>query len=180
MNWMQRGTAWGRRLIAELKKYKFVCLVAAVGVVLLLLPDLGTRREAAEEPPEESGALSAAADPFQVEEMESKLSQILSRIEGAGEVTVVLTVKSTARQVLAQDGESREREGDLESSLSTVVIDGEDGEQTVSLQQLSPQYQGALVVCSGGEDPGVRLRLVEAVSALTGLGADKISVCKGK
>ena len=53
-------------------------------------------------------------------------------------------------------------------------------EETVTLQQISPQYQGALVVCSGGGNPSVRLQVVEAVSALTGLGADHISVCEGK
>ena len=49
--------------------------------------------------------------------------------------------------------------------VETVVLSGGGTEETVTLQQISPQYQGALVVCSGGEDPQVRLRLVEAVSA---------------
>ena len=48
------------------------------------------------------------------------------------------------------------------------------------IQQLGPVYQGALVVCSGGDDPQVKLALYEAVSALTGLRTDKISICKGK
>ena len=37
----------------------------------------------------------------------------------------------------------------------------------------------ALVVCPGGNDPAVKLQISEAVAALTGLGADKISICKG-
>ena len=172
MNGRETMDRLAQRVRASFAKYRLVWLVILAGLVLLLLPTGGGEGE---EP-----AAEPAQGTFDLEATEARLAQALSKIKGAGEVTVVLTVKSTARQVLAQDGESREREGDLESSLSTVVIDGEDGEQTVSLQQLSPQYQGALVVCSGGEDPGVRLRLVEAVSALTGLGADKISVCKGK
>ena len=72
-------------------------------------------------------------------------------------------------------------EGRTEAEVTNVVISAGSGvEGTVTLQQLSPQFQGALVVCSGGGEPTVQLRLVEAVSALTGLGADKISVCKGK
>ena len=42
-----------------------------------------------------------------------------------------------------------------------------------------PGAKSAVVVCPGGGDPQVRLRLVEAVSALTGLGSDRISVCQG-
>ena len=109
--------------------------------------------------------------------MERKLEQALSRVDGAGEVTVVLTVKSGARQILAQDSS---RSGE-ESSTSTVVVStGSGTEDAVVLQQVYPQYQGALVVCPGGGDPAVCLRLVDAVSALTGLGADKISICKSK
>jgi stage III sporulation protein AG len=45
---------------------------------------------------------------------------------------------------------------------------------------LAPQYLGAIVVCQGADRSDVRLAIVEAVSALTGLGADKISVLKMK
>ena len=37
-----------------------------------------------------------------------------------------------------------------------------------------------VVVCPGGEDPAVQLRLVEAVADLTGLGTDRITICKGR
>ena len=42
-----------------------------------------------------------------------------------------------------------------------------------------PEKGVALVVCPGGNDPAVKLQISEAVAALTGLGADKISICKG-
>lgn len=160
---------------AELfQKYKYVLLVIAAGIMLLLLP-LGR-----EENPASGGTESQnenSEETFQVEEMERRLEEALSRVDGAGEVTVVLTVKSGARQILAQDSS---RSGE-ESSTSTVVIStGSGTEDAVVLQQVYPQYQGALVVCPGGGDPAVCLKLVDAVSALTGLGADKISICKSK
>lgn len=168
---------WGKRLGTVWKKYKFVLLVIIIGVVLLLLPSFDG--EETREAPAVQTAVSS--DDFSVETMERRLEETLSRIEGAGEVDVVLTVRSGARQILAQDGKTTERDGEVDSTISTVVISGEDrGEETVALQQLSPQYQGALVVCPGGDDPAVRLRLSEAISALTGLGTDKISICKGK
>ena len=160
---------------AELfQKYKYVLLVIAAGIVLLLLPLGG------EENPTLGGTESQngnGEETFRVEEMERRLEEALSRVDGAGEVTVVLTVKSGARQILAQDSS---RSGE-ESSTSTVVVStGSGTEDAVVLQQVYPQYQGALVVCPGGGDPAVCLKLVDAVSALTGLGADKISICKSK
>lgn len=160
---------------AELfQKYKYVLLVIAAGIVLLLLPLGG------EENPTLGGTESQTEngeETFRVEEMERRLEEALSRVDGAGEVTVVLTVKSGTRQILAQDSS---RSGE-ESSTSTVVVStGSGTEDAVVLQQVYPQYQGALVVCPGGGDPAVCLKLVDAVSALTGLGADKISICKSK
>ena len=160
---------------AELfQKYKYVLLVIAAGIVLLLLPLGG------EENPASGGTESQngnGEETFRVEEMERRLEEALSRVDGAGEVTVVLTVKSGARQILAQDSSHSGEE----SSTSTVVVStGSGTEDAVVLQQVYPQYQGALVVCPGGGDPAVCLKLVDAVSALTGLGADKISICKSK
>lgn len=160
---------------AELfQKYKYVLLVIAAGIVLLLLPLGG------EENPASGGTESQTEngeETFRVEEMERRLEEALSMVDGAGEVTVVLTVKSGTRQILAQDSS---RSGE-ESSTSTVVVStGSGTEDAVVLQQVYPQYQGALVVCPGGGDPAVCLKLVDAVSALTGLGADKISICKSK
>ena len=109
------------------------------------------------------------------------MEEALSRMAGVGEARVVLTLQSGPRRIVAQDTDSAVRDGESEAGLSTVVVSGGDGgEETVTLQQISPQYQGALVVCSGGGNPSVRLQVVEAVSALTGLGADHISVCEGK
>ena len=97
--------------------------------------------------------------------------------EGAVEVRVVLTLDSDGRQILAQDQE-RDREGG--GSSTTVTVGRGSGQQeVVPLQTLAPEFRGALVVCPGGGDPRIQLRLLEAVSALTGLGTDRISICQG-
>ena len=165
---------WGSKLRSLFDRYKFVLVVILAGVVLLLLPSFGEEKRdgGAVESSQESGS-----DPFQVEELERKLEQALAQIDGVGEVRVVLTLQSGPRRILAQDSQSTVDEGRTEAEVTNA---GSGVEGTVTLQQLSPQFQGALVVCSGGGEPTVQLRLVEAVSALTGLGADKISVCKGK
>ena len=160
-----RGALW---------KYRYVLLVVLVGAVLLLLPTGGGARA------QPDGTAAGAALDYDPSELETRLEAVLSRVEGAGAVEVVLTVRSGPRQVLAED-RTQEREGDRESGESTTVLlsRGSAGEETVAVEQRSPQFRGALVVCSGGDDPAVRLTLTQAVSAVTGLGADRISICKG-
>lgn len=151
---------------SSLEQHRLVWLAILAGLALLLLP-LGEKPENPE--------IQSVRTQFDLTAMEDRLSRALSRIDGAGEVTVVLTVRDGPRQVLAQD--TRTEQGETE----TVVISrGSSTQETVTIQELYPSYQGALLVCPGGDDPTVRLKLTEATSALTGLGADKISISKGK
>ena len=108
---------------------------------------------------------------------EARLSQVLSRIEGAGEVSVMLTVQNGPQKRLAEDKDA----GEDSTRTETVVLSkGSSQQETVTVQEMFPKFQGAVLVCPGGNDPEVRLKLTEATAALTGLGSDKISISKGK
>lgn len=150
------------------ERYKYILLVVLVGVFLLLLPDAQG---------ESTGHTQASQqeEQFDLDRMEKKLEQVLGQVQGAGEVTVMLTLRESARQVLARDTEVSEEE---QRSTAVIVSKGSGVQQTVPLQSIYPQYQGALVVCTGGGDARVKLELMEAVRALTGLSAEKISICK--
>ena len=154
-------------------RYRYVLLVLLAGVVLLALP-VGSG--GAEDAPAEM-----AEEDFSVEALERKLADTLSQVDGAGPVQVMLTVQSGMRRVLAQDSSVDQDGTAITRETETVVVSSGSGtQQAVLLQQIYPQFQGALVVCPGGDDPAVCLKLTQAVSALTGLGSDKISICKGK
>ena len=164
----QNAQTWKEKGRGVLEKYRYAVLVLVLGVVLLLLPAQGAEpKQEREETPETE---------FQLEEFEARLEAVLSRVEGAGETRVILTLNGGSRQVLAQDQQRDECGG---AATTVVVGKGSGMQEVVSLQTLAPSFRGALVVCPGGGDPQVRLRLMEAVSALTGLGADRISVCRG-
>ncbi|NCE64296.1 stage III sporulation protein AG [Pseudoflavonifractor sp. 524-17] len=167
-------TKLGERLQGLLGKYRYVLLVIAAGVILLLLPSGEGRMPAQSAAPSQDRTAEVSA-------MEDRLEEVLSQIEGAGRVQVVLTLQAGPRQIWARDTSQEEGEDTYRQEETLVVVSrGSGQEETIPVQQISPQFRGALVVCSGGDDPAVRLSLVEAVSALTGLGSDKISICKGK
>ena len=163
-NWPERAAGWKEAL----GRYRYALLVAAVGVALLVLPTGGGETPAA------SGGTQAEL--FDVAAFEEKLEGVLSQIEGAGETRVVLTLAGGSRRVLAQD---QDRDGDGGVASATVTVGGgAGGQEVVTLQTMAPSFRGALVVCPGGGDAQVRLELIRAVSALTGLGSDSISVCR--
>jgi stage III sporulation protein AG len=156
----QKAASWAKKLRA----YQYVLLVIAAGALLLLWPEQAQTDTVEETVSEEES--------FSVESLERELESALSQIDGAGSVSVMLTVKSGMKRVLAQDVS----DGDTE----TVIISTGSGKQeVVLLQQNYPDFQGALIICEGGDEPQVRLLVTQAVAALTGLGTARISVCKG-
>ena len=168
----EKWSGLARRWRGVLEKYRYVLLVIGAGVLLLLLPT-GEGGDTAR-----PGEQEETAESFDLERFEEKLAQVLSQVEGAGKTRVVLTLEEGSRQVLARDQE-RDRDGGAASTVVTVGR-GSGSQGVVPLQTVAPRFRGALVVCPGGGDPRVRLKLIEAVSALTGLGASRVSVCPGE
>lgn len=139
------------------RKYGYVLIIGLAGILLMLLPT-GEQKE--EEVP---------AQMILEPDMESRLEMILSRVNGAGEVRVMLTEASGEEILYQTDGEGAD---------TVLVSDAERNEQGLVRTRHPPTYLGAIVVCTGADNAAVRLAMVEAVSNVTGLGSDKITVLK--
>ena len=159
------------------EKYKFVALVALAGIVLLAWP---SGEEA------ENGFSSQTVSAPQAQSgLQEEMEEILGKIQGVGEVQVLLTVESDGERQLAQDSElsysgSTAAPEDYMRSSETVLVDSGSGDAPVVTRTVYPTYRGALVVCQGGDRADVRLAVTEAVTALTGLTADRVTVAKSQ
>ena len=170
------------RVLKLLSKYKYIVLVILVGLLLLVLPTgNGTGTEQAQVEP------ITEEEIFDLEAFEEKLRTALQKMDGVGKTTVVLTLKTGSERVLATDPtvsyksstQGEVTDYDMDSSETTVVISSGSGTQeAIVVKRLYPEFQGALIICQGGGSTAVRLRVTEAVSAVTGLGSDKITVTK--
>lgn len=167
-----RGKIDFAKLQRVLGKYKFVALILCLGVVLMLLPTGGGKNAqmTVESPPEDSDQT------FDLEDLERRMESALSEINGVGEVTVVLTLRSSGEEVLAQDTS----EGNSSDRETVIVSTGSGTEEAVSVKTIYPEFQGALVVCQGADNASVKLEVLKAVSAITGLSSDQISICQRK
>ncbi len=164
MDWL----GWGKKAVGWMGKYRYVLLILAVGVVLMLIP--GYQKEE-EQPPEQISEQSKQID------ISQQLVSILSQIDGVGEVRVMLTVAAGEETLYQTDTEVSENE----SRVETVLITDSNRGQTGLIRQVNPpNYQGAIIVCKGGDKASVRLAVMQSVSSVTGLGADQISVMKMK
>ena len=132
----------------------------------------------------QAGAQSTSANPpVQVkaaqEEQTASITpeQLLSSMDGVGRVELMLTTSGSEEIFYQTDtrvsGDTREETTAFSSTQSTQKT-------PVVTKTKSAPYLGAVVVCDGADSAAVRLRIMQAVSALTGLGSDKISVIKMK
>lgn len=152
-----------------LKKYRYVLLVLLAGIFLMALPSGGEKKEAAQE----TIPAETQAEP----DLQDSLAEILSQIDGAGKVRVLLTQSAGAQTVYQTD----EDISDSSVQSDTVVISDSDRVQTGLIRQVNPPtYLGAIVLCQGADKAAIRLAIVEAVANATGLSTNKISVLKMK
>ncbi len=168
----------GKRLniLQILGRYKYVFLVAVVGAIMLLWPwQEGEARTETAVP-----HMTSESD---VSKLEKQMEEILAKMNGVGRVDVLLTLESGGELVLATDSTLRYRGSpqnpdDYDRSSETVTVSGGNGTDVVVTQERSAKFRGALIVCEGGDNDRVRLNIVEAVCALTGLGADRVAVVR--
>lgn len=152
-----------------LERWKIPALLLALGAVLLLWPSGEGKTQAASSQP-----VSAET---QTPDDEARLQALLERVEGVGRVEVMLTCAESETLVFQTDT----RQGQDTREETTVFSSGASSQKTpVAVKTVKPPWRGAVVVCDGAERASVRLAVIEAVSALTGLGSDKISVIKMK
>ena len=158
------GFAPKQRINALFAKYKYPILVVLVGLGLLLLP--GREASPVPEPPE----------PVSERGLEQRLEELLSQVQGAGQVRVLLTEDTGRETVYQTDIQS---DSDSRRSEDTVLVEDSSRNETGLVRRtLEPRYRGAVILCQGADIPGVKLAIVEAVRCVTGLGADEISVQK--
>ena len=120
--------------------------------------------------------------------LEDRLNRTLSQIEGAGEVKVMITLKSSAEKVLDKDTESDQETGTRQSSKTskkenTVYrTDSESNSQGSGSpyvsKELSPKIEGVVVIADGGENAVVKENISSAVQALFDIEPHKIRIMK--
>lgn len=159
-----------KRMLSMIQRYKYVAVILLLGVALMLLPT-GQK----DSQPEQQ-----IHNP-QVPGMQEQLEQILSQIQGVGKVRVLLTELQGEQTLYVRDENAYDSADRTEVQSEAVIItDSQRNEAGLIRQLIPPVYQGAVIVCQGGDSAAVRLAVVQAVSDATGLSADKITVLKMK
>lgn len=153
---------------------------------------IGKSAQSSEEP---DGILPEGADALSYTDYwEEKLKKSLSRIEGAGEVEVLITLRESEERVLEKDipeQVSETTEADAEGG-SRMISERRQEEATVYTvngagqnvpyvrKVIQPVVEGVVVIAQGGDSEIVKQNIIETIQVLFGIEANKIRVVKMK
>lgn len=123
------------------------------------------------------------------QELEQRLESILTKIEGVGKVSVLITYSETSEFVAMYNEnfkESSTEEADTgggtrkisEVDNSKEIIYKEENGQKVPVTQklILPKIEGAVVTAEGARNAEIKANIIQAVEAATGLATHKIQV----
>lgn len=180
---------------------QWILILAALGLAALLLPSMWSSDE--EPPPAQTVTVgepdvqetlgSARGDPVTITEyeqvLENQLKEILSKIDGVRDVSVMINLDSTTEQVVEKNKRQqeshtteRDREGgnrQVEEKIweeQPVLIRQGNDEQPIVIKTKKPRVRGVLVVAAGAENMQVKAWITEAVQHVLDVPANRVSV----
>ncbi len=125
--------------------------------------------------------------------LEEKLKNILSKINGVGNVEVLITYQETS-ELIAMYNENVKESSTEETDTSggkrviqevdtskDIVYQEESGtKMPITQKVVMPKMEGAIIIAEGANDSNVRANIIQAVESATGLLSHKIQVFEMK
>ena len=174
------------------RKNRLVLLLLA-GILLLVIaiPVSEPSEETLEDTQSTQSATMQETGDYE-EYLEKKTARALEDVEGVGEVTVMITLKSDGQKIIEKDqSSSAQTTEEADSGGGTRSVEDQSSDKTSIYEQtadgastpyvskeLAPEVEGVVVIADGGDDAVVARNITEAVQALFGVEAHKIKIMK--
>ena len=108
--------------------------------------------------------------------MEEKLEKILSTIDGAGSVSVMISVDGTTEKQYLKNSQTKKENGVEIIEETTVLVSG----KPFLTKENYPEVLGVVVVCQGGENVKVKMAITEVITTVLPVTSENIRILKKK
>lgn len=158
------------KIFSKIRNTKYIYVILIIGVAFMLFASLPQREKT--DMPELSSPESSEED---------RLSAILSQIEGAGRVSVMITYYTSAEKAIAYETKN-DKKGDTANGFGGESLDEKavmSKNEPVVLKEIYPAVKGVVVIAEGADSPQVKQALYDAVSTSMGVAMHKICILTG-
>lgn len=115
-----------------------------------------------------------------IDDLELKLNNVLSQIENAGRVKVMITIDKKTENTYAVNKEVKTTTSGNNTTTTTkeevVIVQNEP----IIISESLPKIKGVIVVAQGADNVNVKLELLKAVQTLLDIDAKDIEIFIGK
>lgn len=160
------------------KKMLLVIFVGFIGVLLIALSEISF-----DDSTDKNNEKILSSDSYEYcAYIEKRVEDIVSSIDGAGNVRVMITLAETTEYVYAQNQNGTKKSNkDSENSdnkNSFVIIEKDNNDSGLLIKTFEPKIRGVAIVCDGGDSPTVQQQIYSTVSAVLNVSTARISISK--
>jgi stage III sporulation protein AG len=195
-SWFNKLTDYAKEKKGK-RRIENLVIILIVGIIIIIVASSftsdGKNKKNTQEPKGEIALITNEPDD-KIKKLEQRLESILSEIEGAGTVKVMVTGITDGEVVHAynqieensvtEEKDNTDRTGrtdEYRREQEMVFMEANAGGRVpVIIKSYEPEIKGAVVVADGAGSSIIRQNIKDAVAALTGLPAHKINVLKRK
>jgi stage III sporulation protein AG len=195
-SWFNKLTDYAKEKKGK-RRIENLVIILIVGIIIIIVASSftsdGKNKKNTQEPKGEIALITNEPDD-KIKKLEQRLESILSEIEGAGTVKVMVTGITDGEVVHAynqieensvtEEKDNTDRTGrtdEYRREQEMVFMEANAGGRVpVIIKSYEPEIKGVVVVADGAGSSIIRQNIKDAVAALTGLPAHKINVLKRK
>lgn len=162
-----------KRMKGKNKKDYLVWIMLGVLLLIVVFPTGKSGKKENKIEKKEAGTFENTWEKY-IDNSQEKLKNILEKIDGVGQVEVMITLKNQGETILDKDKSIRD---DLKEE-KTVLYEVDDDTTPYITTEIMPEIEGVVVVAKGAGNYKVDAEISEAVMALFDVEVHKIKIVK--
>jgi len=172
-----------KEVFEKITNTRGLVIIFIVGIALLLMPSSCSRQ--ANETKIETEAFSNFKYTDYEKKLESRLSHILSTVQGISDVSVMITLEDSGEMHYAQNNTSETKNANdgvlsenIHQSSSSLALKNETGnsQSPIFLKTGLPRISGVLVTAKGVNSPSLQADIKSAVRAVLNVSLHRVHV----
>lgn len=146
------------------KKIKFEYVIILIALIFIFILFLSSNNS--------SKVVNQKEIEDYVMSLEEKLSTQLSKIEGAGKVSVIISVKEGLTTQIAVEKVVTTDSNGSKTEETPVLVSG----KPIILTEIYPEISGVVIIAKGADDLKVKIALLSATQTYLDITSDKIEI----
>ncbi len=160
------------------KKVIVIVLAGIVGIALLILSEVlpGGENPVQEQENQQQDVLYTQY----AQDIEGRLENLISSIQGAGRAQVMVTLDCSDENVYATQLKRSDTENGANYESSVVIVENGGSQEGILIKVVQPEIRGVAVVCPGGGSPQVKKSILDTVTAVLGISSARVNIATMK